>query len=235
MILRHIPYLQANFVLGLDSDEGPEPFDLTKKFLDLSPGAFPAFSLLTSFGQAARLNLDYQRAERVLPFPFHFLNNNHAMNVRVKNYSWTKFYDYVIDITRYACSPRMMRKRLMANGASIPGVMNLIRAMSTEGAGRIKYYSSVRQHLDGQNGFRAYFEQESTSLPEFYLRQIRRDLGSFWEWLPEGAIFHDPYAYLKAESVTTQTIPLNEVQIATPAATAVAPAAALPDSHDQSA
>jgi hypothetical protein len=53
MILRHVPYVQTNFVLGLDSDRGPEPFELTKRFLDLAPGAYPAFSLLTSYGQAA--------------------------------------------------------------------------------------------------------------------------------------------------------------------------------------
>src|SRR5256886_514359 len=33
MILRHIPYVQTNFVLGLDSDRGPEPFELTKRFV----------------------------------------------------------------------------------------------------------------------------------------------------------------------------------------------------------
>jgi len=54
MILEYIPYIQTNFVLGLDCDEGPEPFELTKRFVDLSPGAFPAYSLLTAFGQAAR-------------------------------------------------------------------------------------------------------------------------------------------------------------------------------------
>jgi len=35
---------------------GPEPFELTKKFIDLSPGAFPAYSLLSSFGRAAPMN-----------------------------------------------------------------------------------------------------------------------------------------------------------------------------------
>ncbi|MEO8030039.1 MAG: radical SAM protein, partial [Gemmatimonadota bacterium] len=84
MILRYIPYIQTNFVMGLDGDMGPEPFELTKKFIDLSPGAFPAYSLLSSFGRAAPMNLDYQRAGRVMAFPFHFLNNNHAMNVRPK-------------------------------------------------------------------------------------------------------------------------------------------------------
>jgi len=81
LILKYIPYIQTNFVMGLDSDEGAEPFELTKRFLDLSPGAFPAYSLLTAFGRAAALNLDYQREDRVLPFPFYFLNNNQAMNV----------------------------------------------------------------------------------------------------------------------------------------------------------
>src|SRR5205823_588106 len=102
LILRYIPYIQTNFVLGLDADEGAEPFELTKRFLDMTPGAFPAYSLLTAFGRAASLNLDYQRAERVLPFPFHFLNNNEAMNVRPRNYSWSRFYDRVIDLTRYS-------------------------------------------------------------------------------------------------------------------------------------
>ena len=69
LLMRYVPYVQTNFVLGLDSDEGPEPFELTKKFIDLAPGAFPAYSLLSAFGRAAPMNLDYQRAGRVLPFP----------------------------------------------------------------------------------------------------------------------------------------------------------------------
>jgi hypothetical protein len=173
MILRHVPYLQANFVLGLDTDEGPEPFELTKTFLDMSPGAFPAFSLLTSFGQAAALNLEYQRDGRILPFPFHFLNNNHAMNVRVKNYEWVDFYERVVDLTIHACEPKMIWKRLKTNGASIPGLMNVIRD---------------------------YFEQQSTKLPQFYTDRIRQDLGEFWEWLPEGGLDHDPCAYLNSST-----------------------------------
>ncbi len=53
-ILQHVPYVQTNFVLGLDSDEGSEPFELTKHFVDLSPGAFPGYSLLTAFGRRLR-------------------------------------------------------------------------------------------------------------------------------------------------------------------------------------
>jgi hypothetical protein len=28
---------------------------------------------------------------------------------------------------------------------------------------------------------------------------LRKSLGSFWDWLPEGAVYHDPNAYLAAE------------------------------------
>ena len=112
MILRYIPYIQTNFVLGLDSDQGPEPFELTKTFLDLAPGAFPAFSLLSAFGRAAPLNLEYQRAGRVLPFPFTFLNNNHAMNVRPANYDWPEFYDQLVSLTRHAFSWRAIGRGL---------------------------------------------------------------------------------------------------------------------------
>ena len=41
MMLRYVPYVQTNFVLGLDTDEGGEPFELTKYFLDMTPATFP--------------------------------------------------------------------------------------------------------------------------------------------------------------------------------------------------
>jgi hypothetical protein len=54
-----------------------------------------------AISDAAPLNLEYRRAGNVLPFPFHFLHNNHAMNVKPKNYSWTEFHVNVIDLTKY--------------------------------------------------------------------------------------------------------------------------------------
>jgi hypothetical protein len=198
LITEHIPYLQTNFVLGLDCDEGPEPFNLTKRFIDEAPGAFPGYSLLTSFGQAAPLNLGYQEEGRVLGFPFHFLNNHHAMNLKPKNYEWIEFYDHVIDLTKYSFSKRAIWRRLKANRGGIPRTMNVVRAISSEGKGRIEYYSTVRNHLATDSKFRDYFEGESTELPQFYEDRVKKDLGPLWDYLPDGALEHDPYAYLKS-------------------------------------
>jgi hypothetical protein len=198
MILRYIPYIQTNFVLGLDGDMGPEPFELTKTFIDLSPGAFPAYSLLSAFGRAAPMNLDYQRDGRVLPFPFHFLNNNHAMNVRPKNYDWKGFYDGLIDVTSYSFSWRAIARRIPATATAIPKWMNVVRAMSSEGWGRIDYHTKIRKLLDTDRSVRAYLDGETTVLPEFYHNRIRHDLGPMYQYLPEGAIYHDPTAYLSS-------------------------------------
>ena len=197
MIMRYIPYMQANFVLGMDTDEGAEPFELTKEFLYRSPGSFPAYSLLSAFGEAAPLNLDYQREGRVIGFPFHFLNNNQAMNVRPKNYTWPEFYDYLIDLMKYSFSAKTMYRRFRATKAFIPRWMNIVRAISSEGYGRIKYHTMLRERMDTDRHLRDYLEQETDVIPDFYINRIKQELGDFWDFLPEGAIVHDPNAYLK--------------------------------------
>jgi hypothetical protein len=198
-VMRYIPYVQANFVLGLDTDEGPEPFELTKRFVDMTPGVFPGYSLMSAFGRAAPLNLEFQRAGRVLPFPQHFLNNNSAMNVKPKNYSWAEFYTRVVDVTKYSFSWRAIARRFQHTGGVIPKWMNVVRAISSEGFGRTKYYGHVRQMLDTDASVRRYFEGETDTLPDFYTNRIKSDLGTFWNYLPEGALRHDPNAYLHAE------------------------------------
>jgi hypothetical protein len=203
MVMEHVPYVQANFVFGLDGDEGTEPFELTKEFVDRSPGAFPGYSLLTAFGRAAPLNLEYQKAGRVLPFPFHLLNNNHAMNVRPLHYSWPDFYDGVIDVTQHTFSRAANWKRFRANRGILPKWMNLVRAVSSEGQGRLRYYRTVRGLLDSDPKFRAFFERETDVLPPFYSDRIRRDLGPLWDHLPPGALEHDMHAYLNASAPAT--------------------------------
>ena len=121
------------------------------------------------------------------------------MNIRPKNYEWAPFYDHVVDLTRYSFSWRAIGRRLRANREAIPRWMNVVRAISSEGEGRRKYYSTVRRLLDTDASVRRYFEGESDTLPAFYEKRVRRDLGPLWSFLPEGALHHDPNAYAKAE------------------------------------
>jgi hypothetical protein len=200
-ILRYIPYVQTNFVLGLDCDAGAEPFELTTRFIDLTPGAYPAFSLLTCYGAAAPLNLELQRAGRVVPFPFHFLDSNHAMNVRPLNYDWAEFYAHAEDLSLYAHSPRQLLRRMSANRGLMTKGMNLVRACSS---GRAKYQGKIRRMLAEQPAVRAFFDGETTALPAFYRNRIRRQMGTLWDALPEGALMHDQNAYLKRHEASAR-------------------------------
>jgi len=193
-ILRYIPTVQTNFVLGLDCDSGAEPFELTKRFIDLAPGAYPAFSLLTCYGAAAPLNLEFQRAGRVLPFPHHFLDSNHAMNVRPLHYDWAEFYGLAEDLTLYAHSRGQMWRRFNANRGPTTKAMNLARAASS---GRAKFQGKVGRLLRDNPQVRRFFDGDTDVLPDFYRNRVRHQMGVLWEALPEGALMHDPNAYLK--------------------------------------
>ena len=197
MLLEHVPYVQTNFVLGLDEDKGSEPFELTKCFVDKVPGAFPAYSQRSAFGEATPENLDLQRAGRVLGFPFHFLDNNQVMNVVPKNYEWDEFYANLTDLTEYTFSARALLRRWRSNSAFTARLLNLIRGASSEGKGRIRHYRRVRRALAADPAMRRYFEQESSELPRFYLDKMRKDLGPMWDLLPKAAIRHDPHAFMK--------------------------------------
>jgi len=150
-----------------------------------------------------------EKVERVVPFPFHFLDNNQAMNIRPKNYSWAEFYDRLIDLCSYSFSGRAIYRRLRSNRELIPRWMNVVRAMSAEGFGRIRHHKEIRRRLDEDPEFLPFFNQESTVVPRFYRELVRKDLGDLWEWLPDGAIDHDPNAYrLSGATETPSAIPI---------------------------
>ncbi|HEX2201693.1 MAG TPA: radical SAM protein [Longimicrobium sp.] len=195
LVNAYIPYTQCNLIFGLDADEGPEPFELTKRFIDLAPGVYPHFAVLSAFGRNAVLNLDYQRDGRVLPVPFHFLDLVQAMNVRPKNYSWPEFYDHVIDTFEYSFSARAMARRFYANRRSYIAWEQLFRGVSSERSNRLGYHKQMRRWMDDP-GFRAFFEGRTREVPPQLSGQVERHLGWLWQWLPKDALKHDPDAYL---------------------------------------
>ena len=199
MVMSYIPYMQANLILGLDVDEGPEPFELSKRFVDLAPGVFPYFSLLMSYGRNAPDNLRYQREGRVLNIPFHFLNQLHSMNVRPKNYTWLEFFTHVCDLYAYVHSKRAMYRRFMANKHFGSRIEQLFRSWTSER--NHKYLGNhlrMRERLKTDTQLVSYLNGETTELPGIYVDPIRKDLQWLWEWLPEGALYHDPNLYLKS-------------------------------------
>jgi hypothetical protein len=92
----------------------------------------------------------------------------------------------------------------------IPKWMNVMRAVSSEGFGRIRYHQAIRRLLDTDRSLRSFMEGETDQLPEFYASRIRSELGPAYQFLPEGALMHDPNAYLHS---TTEPAMAATVQL----------------------
>ena len=114
-----------------------------------------------------------------------------------KNYEWATFYDHLIDLCEYSFSLRTMARRLRATPPLFAKGLNVARTISTEGYGRIKYHKTIRRMLGEDRQVRDFFEGETDEVPPFYVDRIRRELGPFWGYLPEGALNHDQNAYVK--------------------------------------
>jgi hypothetical protein len=189
MIQRYIPYVGTNFIFGQDSDAGEEPFELTKRFLDLAPGVFPKYSLLTAFGNAAPLNRQYQAEGRVIDVPFQFLDGYSALNVVMKNYTHVELFDNLISLMEYTLSPKLIWRRFQANKTPLGMWMNLMRALSSDksagnGAGMLEHYRETRRRLSTDADFQDFFERRTAAPPAFYRNEIRSSLGPFYEHLP---------------------------------------------------
>jgi len=185
MIQKYIPFLQTNLMFGFDSESGPEPFTLTKRFIDMAPGIYPAYALLTAFGQRMNDSLKYDIQNRIVPFPFHMMLGLNTVNIIPKNYSWEEFYSHVLDLLKYSFSSRAMYRRFMANPIRGARWITLFLSLSVGGNGKIKYVSSILERLRSDPGFRAFMNKETDQIPPFMVDQIRRDLGPLWEWLPD--------------------------------------------------
>ena len=61
--------------------------------------------------------------------------------------------------------------------------------MNANFASIVAYNKKILLNINADSKFRAYFEQETTELPQFYMDIIKRELGPLWYWLPEGGCF----------------------------------------------
>lgn len=182
MVLSYVPCVQANFVLGLDGDVGEEPWELTKRFVELLPGVIPAYSLVSDFGNSP-LSGKLAQAGRTTRVPYPLLDNNFAINVKLASYSPLAFYDRVIDLMEHSWSFPALARRYGANRRWVVKALNLGRGM-TEGRGRTRHHRFVRRRLEADPKFLRFAQGEPVPPPQFYFQAIRRQLGAYAELVP---------------------------------------------------
>jgi hypothetical protein len=182
-IARRIPYIQTNFVWGLDQDAGPLPFELNKRFVDLAPAAFPSHSVFTAYGNAAPIGVELEREQRVLDMPFQFLDTASIHNVQLKNYSAVEFYDRLSDVVSHSYSARATFRRLKGNAhpvSSIAPWMNVIRSVASRS--RVGHYAKLGRRFATDRDFQA-FANRDLAAPAFFRGAVKAEIGPFYDHL----------------------------------------------------
>ncbi len=195
MIQKYIPQVQTNFLFGLDADEGTEPFTLTKRFIDLAPGAYPSYALLSVFGKSTESNINYESENRIIPFPYHLMRSVLTLNIIPMHYTWEGFYVHFIDLLKYSFSNKAMFRRFNANHSPAPRWLTLLLSLTIGGRGKIRYLSDMLEHLRREKDFQSFVNKESPDIPTSILQEVKKDLGFMWQWLPDKTLSHEPAVF----------------------------------------
>ncbi len=176
-----VHYLQASFILGIDTDEGDEPFELTGEFVRRAPFATPIVNIPVAFGGTPlhhRL-LREGRLRSTLPFTFHHKGH---LTIVLKNYDPITYYRRKVDLHAVATSGSVLKARLAASRHWIARAVHRVNASNHRywlGA-----FRATLDRLQADPGFLAFHRGETDTLPSFYANEHRRLLGKYAELVP---------------------------------------------------
>jgi radical SAM superfamily enzyme YgiQ (UPF0313 family) len=182
LLRRYVPGLQANFLFGLDGDQGREPVELTKEFIRRSARVWPTINIPTPLG-GTPLFEEMHRSGRVLKsMPLALYFTMHYPVTTLKHYHPIEFYDHLIDIYDTLGSSRMLAKRIGARTHPYIRFLNVVRTLSSRADARA--LRAVRHQLDTDRSLLAFHEGRSVTLPEYHQRRFEARMGPYAELIP---------------------------------------------------
>jgi len=184
----YISYLQANFIFGVDSDEGDEPVAMTKEFMQQTPHVWPVLNVPVPFGGTPMQEhlLNEGRVLKTMPFNFYYLP---FLVIRPKNYDLIEYFEKLLDISSFIVSDTMLKQRMQSGTHLRVKMLHRLRTMFERDFNR--HYQQTLNLLRSDSHFLAFHEGRSEVLPDFY-RQIRnKSLGHYasllleTDWIPD--------------------------------------------------
>ena len=181
MIHEYVPYMQANFILGLDTDAGDEPFELTKEFLRRTPFVFPTLNIPVAYG-GTPLYLSLLREGRILkrmPFTFYWLP---YLTLILQNYDALAYFQKMVDLYSVCVSNEVLKMRLTAKSPRFVKAVHIYHTFVYRAI--LQNLKETVKHLQSDSHFRAFHAAESDVLPDYYVRAYKRQLGNYAELMP---------------------------------------------------
>lgn len=182
LLYEYVPYMQANFIFGLDTDSGDDPITLTKRFMEHTPFVWPAINIPVPFGGTPlyEQHLANDRILKAMPFCFYYAP---YLVTTLKNYDPVTYYEKLIELFSFSASAPMLKRRMKSVSNWKLKIIHQGRTISTRAAN--KSYRRILDMLRSNPQFRAFHEGQSEVLPEFYHKEYERKLGPYAELLSQ--------------------------------------------------
>lgn len=181
-IKHYIPYLQANFIFGVDNDAGEEPIELTKAFIRKAPYVWPVLNMPVPFGGTPlqETMLAEGRVLKTMPFNFYYPP---FLVARPKNYDIIDYFEKMIDLSAFATSKEITKLRLQAAANLKHKISHYLRALVEKDFTR--HYREILNLLKTDEQFLAFHEGRSEQLPHYYRKRRAELIGPYAELLSE--------------------------------------------------
>lgn len=181
VLREHIHYLQANFILGIDADEGDEPFELTGEFLRRAPFVTPIINIPVAFGGTPLHDNLLEEGRLLTAMPFTFHHKGH-LGIVLRNYDPVTYFQRKVDLHAVATSPPVLKARFAASRHWIPRAVH--RVNSWNHRYWLRAFRNTLGRLQTDPHFLAFHSGETDVLPTCYADEHRRVLGKYAELAP---------------------------------------------------
>ena len=179
-VRKYVPGMDANFIFGTDADRGREPIELTKEFIRRLPFVFPTINIPTPFGGTPLFDqyMTEGRILREMPFAFYYVP---YLTTTLKHYSTVEYYDHLIDVHSVTTAMSTLARRLTTG--QLPAI-RFLHALRTYAVRReLGEFRQIRNMLASEPAFRAFHEDRTRKLPDYYWGRLRERLGPYLQLL----------------------------------------------------
>jgi len=177
----HVPYLQANFMFGLESDRGEEPVALTKEFMSRTPFVWPVVNIPFPFGGTPLFDQHLREGRILAAMPFSLYYSPYVATT-FAHYHPIEYYEKLIELFSHFTSPSMLARRLATTSSWHVRLLHVARTRVKRQ--RLRAFQRIRDMLVFDARFRRFHEGRSETLPEFYHREYEEMLGSWAALMP---------------------------------------------------
>jgi hypothetical protein len=181
LLHEYVPYLQANFIFGLDSDSGDLPFELTREFMRRLPFVWTYMNIPYAFG-GTPLYAEFLREGRILnamPFTFYIIP---YLTVILKNYDPITYFQKMVELYALATSGQLLNTRLRNSSHGFAAYTHRIRTFLTKPM--LAAFRQVLARLQSDPEYLAFHRGETDVLPAVYVKEYKRQLGKYAELMP---------------------------------------------------